>query len=125
LIASALKAAISNHVLSLTTGYDLLRETSRAVRERRQALGLRQLDLSRLSGVSIATLRRFESTGQIGFAGLAQLLVSCGMADAFLAGIKQPAPAATPISIQDFLANAPKPKRRVRLREPSQTSDGS
>jgi transcriptional regulator with XRE-family HTH domain len=103
-------------MLALITETDLLLRTALAVRERRQSLGLRQIDLAQRSGVAIATLRRFENTGQITFGGLAKLLVACGMADAFLAGLKPPVMAA-PASIGEFLAAAPKPRQRVRLRK--------
>ncbi len=102
-------------MLTLTTEADLLLRTAQTVRERRQTLGLRQVDLAERSGVAIATLRRFESTGQITFGGLAKLLVACGLADAFLAGIK-PKTVAAPASINEFLGNAPSPRRRVRVR---------
>lgn len=105
-------------MLSLTTEADVLTLTAKSLRERRQLLGLRQVDLAERSGVAIATLRRFESTGQITFGGLAKLLVACGLADAFLAGIK-PQPAAAPASIDEFLASAPSPRQRVRVRKTS------
>lgn len=61
------------------------------------------------------TLRRFERTGQIGFHGLAKLLVILGLADVFLVALKPPAPA--PRSIEDFLTSGSVPKRqRARLR---------
>lgn len=103
-------------MLSLTTEADVLTRTAKALRERRQALGLRQVDLAERSGVAIATLRRFENTGQITFGGLAKLLVACGLADAFLAGIK-PKTVAAPASIDEFLGKAPSPRRRVRVRK--------
>ena len=103
-------------MLTLTNESDLLLHTAKTVRERRQALGLRQVDLSERSGVAIATLRRFESTGRITFGGLAKLLVACGLADAFLAGLKPPTVAA-PASIDEFLASAPSPRRRIRVRK--------
>lgn len=103
-------------MLTLTTESDLLLSTAKTVRGQRQALGLRQVDLAERSGVAIATLRRFESTGQITFGGLAKLLVACGLADTFLAGIK-PTTVAAPASIDEFLAKAPSPRRRVRVRK--------
>jgi hypothetical protein len=65
--------------------------------------------------VSIATLRRFERTGQIGFMGFAKLLVSLGLADQWLATLKPTATA--PASIAAFLAaGKPRPPRqRVRV----------
>jgi transcriptional regulator with XRE-family HTH domain len=103
-------------MLSLKSEVDVLRETADAVRTQRRALGWRQTDLASRSGVAIATLRRFERTGQIGFQGLAKLLVSLGLADALLNALKPSAPA--PHDIDSFLAAGlpAKPRQRVRLR---------
>jgi transcriptional regulator with XRE-family HTH domain len=76
-------------MLSLKVESDLLREVPEILRERRLALGWRQTDLAGRSGVAIATLRRFERSGQITFQGLARLLVSLGMADRFLEALKK------------------------------------
>ena len=92
----------------------MLREVADSVRAHRLALQWRQEDLASKSGVSIATLRRFERSGQISFQGLAKLLVSLGLADSFLASLKRPETA--PMSIDAFL-NAGAPKRqRSRVR---------
>lgn len=103
----------SDHMLSLKTESDVLREIADSVRSHRLALGWRQDDLAQRSGVGIATLRRFERSGQIGFQGLAKLLVTLGLADNFLTALKRPADA--PKSIAAFLAaNQPaKPRRRA------------
>ena len=103
-------------MLSLKTEVDVLREVADAVRSQRVTLHWRQEDLATRSGISIATLRRFERTGQIGFLGLAKLLVTLGLADQVLAGLKRPEPA--PKSMEAFLASA-KPRRpRQRVRTP-------
>jgi len=103
----------SDHMLSLKTESDVLREIAAAVRSHRLALGWRQDDLAQRSGVGIATLRRFERSGQIGFQGLAKLLVTLGLADNFLNALKRPVEA--PKSIAAFLAaNQPaKPRQRA------------
>jgi len=102
-------------MLSLKSETDLLREFSDGVRQRRLLLDWRQADLAARSGVAIATLRRFERTGQIGFHGLAKLLVSLGLADALITALKPPAPA--PRSMKAFMAGNDAPKRqRARLR---------
>jgi len=69
--------------------------------------------LAQRSGVGIATLRRFERSGQIGFLGLAKLLVTLGLADNFLTALKRPADA--PKSIEAFIAlkGLAKPRRRA------------
>lgn len=101
-------------MLSLKTEADVLREVADSLRAQRMALAWRQEDLAIRSGVSIATLRRFERTGQIGFLGLAKLLVTLGLADSLLAGLKRPEPA--PTSMDAFLAPAKtrRPRQRVR-----------
>ena len=78
------------------------------------ALGWRQTDLAERSGVAIATLRRFERTGRIGFEGLARMLVTLGLADSFLNALKPPA--AGPTSIEAFLDAAPSRQPRQRAR---------
>lgn len=92
----------------------MLREAADFLRAHRLALGWRQDDLAERSGVAIATLRRFERSGQIGFQGFAKLLVSLGLADNFLATLKRPDSA--PQSIEAFLAagNTRKPRQRAR-----------
>ncbi|WP_084442200.1 helix-turn-helix transcriptional regulator [Termitidicoccus mucosus] len=100
-------------MLSLKNEADILRETRELIRAHRMALSWRQDDLAQRSGVGIATLRRFENTGRIGFSGLAKLLVALGLADKFIEALQQPKPA--PKSIDEFLATAP---TRARQRAP-------
>ena len=97
-------------MLSLKNETDIIREARDLIRAHRMALSWRQDDLAKRSGVGIATLRRFEGTGRIGFAGLAKLLATLGLADRFLDALKQPAPA--PKDINEFLAAAPSPVRQ-------------
>lgn len=104
-------------MLSLKTEADVLKETADSVRAQRVALNWRQEDLATRSGVSIATLRRFERTGQIGFLGLAKLLVTLGLADQLLAGLKRPE--AAPKTMEAFLAPTKTRRPRQRVRTPS------
>ena len=101
-------------MLSLKTESDMLREVADSLRAHRLALAWRQADLAGRSGVAIATLRRFERSGQIGFQGLARLLVTRGLADNFLAALQRPS--AAPKSIEAFLAagQATRPRQRAR-----------
>lgn len=103
-------------MLSLKTEADVLREVADLVRAQRVALSWRQEDLATRSGISIATLRRFERTGQITFLGLAKLLVTLGLADQLLAGLKRPEP--TPKSMEAFLAPGKTLRPRQRVRAP-------
>lgn len=97
-------------MLSLKSESDVVREARELIRAHRMALSWRQDDLAKRSGLGIATVRRFESTGRIGFVGLAKLLATLGLADRFLTALKPPAPA--PKNIDEFLAAAPAPVRR-------------
>lgn len=106
-------------MLSLKTESDVLRDVADSVRAHRLALHWRQDDLATKSGVSIATLRRFERSGQISFQGLAKLLVSLGLADSFLTSLKRPE--AAPKSIGAFL-KAEAPKRQRSRGRPAGTS---
>ena len=101
---------ISNHMLSLKNETDVIREARAWVRAHRLALSWRQSDLAKRSGLGIATVRRFESSGRIGLLGFAKLMTALGLADHFLAAMKSPSSA--PKSIAEFLAAAPAPVRR-------------
>jgi transcriptional regulator with XRE-family HTH domain len=107
-------------MLSLKTEPDVLREVADTLRAYRLALGWRQLDLADRSGVAIATLRRFEGSGKIGFQGLAKLLVTLGLADNFLSNFKRPTRA--PASIDDFLAANQPAKPRQRASSPGKSN---
>ncbi len=93
-----------------------MEEVAARVRGNRLALGWRQVDLAKRSGVAIATLRRFERSGQIGVAGLAKLLVSLGLVDDFLAALKPPRVA--PRSLEEFVREGSAPTRKRAPRGP-------
>ena len=97
-------------MLSLKNETDIVREARELIRAHRMALSWRQDDLAKRSGVGIATVRRFENSGRIGFAGLAKLLATLGLADRFLNALKEPA--TSPKNINEFLAAAPAPVRK-------------
>jgi transcriptional regulator with XRE-family HTH domain len=95
----------------------VIREIAGIVKAHRLNRNLRQLDLSEKSGVPLATLRRFERTGQIGLLGLARLLVSLGLVEHLISSFQKPLD--RPRSMKDFFAGSaakPPPKRaRQRL----------
>ena len=97
-------------MLSLKNEVDVLRQARELIRAHRMALSWRQDDLAQRSGVGLATLRRFEKTGRIGFSGLAKILVTLGLADKFLEALQQPKSA--PKNIDEFLATAPAQARQ-------------
>lgn len=103
-------------MVTLTNESDVLAALAAGIRGERIRLGWRQADLAERSGVPLRTLRKFETTGQVGTAALSRLLVSLGMADRFLVGCKAPPPA--PKSMEEFLASSlpPSVRKRVRLK---------
>ena len=103
-------------MLSLSTEFDVLRQTAATVKAHRLALRMRQRDLSEKSAVPIGTLRRFERTGNIGLIGLARLLVSLGLADHFVSSFKK-APEGPKSMASFFAESSTKPQRqRARVR---------
>lgn len=80
------------------------------MRERRLALSLTQVGLSKRSGVALATLRKFEQVGSISIDNLFKLMLVLGGLDET---IKASAPAQTEfVSIDDVLAEQVQPKRK-------------
>lgn len=61
--------------LSLLTPTEMAARLAERVRARRLVLGLRQQDVAERSGVSLASLRRFERTGLIAFDSLLKIAV--------------------------------------------------
>lgn len=59
--------------LWLESSTDVAKELAKRVKLRRQEKHLTQVDLSRKSGVPLATLRRFEQTGLISLQSLLQI----------------------------------------------------
>lgn len=100
-------------MISLINSQDVLQETAGVCRARRLALGWRQEDLAKRSGVGVATLRRFERSGAIGFELLARVLVSLGIADSFLNAMKPSGPQAV-ASVEEFLSGAQPIHQRKR-----------
>lgn len=101
-------------MLSLNTEFDVMRAVADSVRQHRLAQGLRQTDLTQKSGVAVATLRRFERTGQITFFGLAKLLTSLGLADAFIASLQRVPE--TPASTKEFMTGMARRRQRAPRR---------
>lgn len=73
------------------------------MRAHRLRLSLAQPELAKRSGVGVATLRRFERTGQISFRNLGRLLTSLGLIDSFLDSFKPVPP--SPPNIKSFLSD--------------------
>lgn len=68
---------ISNELL-LKTPVEQLETIARRFKELRLATNVRQADLAKRSGVGIATIRRFESGGNISVLNLSRLMTYLG-----------------------------------------------
>jgi transcriptional regulator with XRE-family HTH domain len=78
------------------------------MREARVALGLKQATLGARAGVALATLRRFEQTGDVSLKHLMRLCHALGRLDEF-ENVLRPPPAATMAELE---ARAFSPKRK-------------
>ncbi len=97
-------------MLSLMTTSEAQNVLSKNLRGRRLALGLTQAELSKRSGVALATLRKFEQTGAVSVENLFKLMVVVG-------GLQEIIGASAPTkseftSIDDVLSGTSKPIRK-------------
>ncbi|MBK1835863.1 helix-turn-helix transcriptional regulator [Azospirillum sp. YIM B02556] len=89
---------------------DLCRAVAKRAREMRLAADLTQEGLAARSGVSLGSLKRFESTGAISLESLARLAITLRAEDGF-GGLFSPRPFAT---MAEVLAVPPAKRRRGR-----------
>ncbi len=61
------------------TPRDICLDTARKTVARRKALRITQKELSGMTGVSFASVRRFETTGQIAFESLVKIAIALDM----------------------------------------------
>lgn len=94
---------------SLQTPKDVHGALAKKLRELRLAKGWRQATLAERSGVSLASLRRFETTGQISLQNLLNLAFALGRLDDFDTLFQQPE--ARSIAELEALENRPRRKR--------------
>ena len=87
---------------------ELALEVARYFRQARLERGHSRARASCLSGVPAATIRKFESSGQIAFRQLVMLSHAYGSPDALLALFPQN----TPQTLDDLLAMSEKPARQ-------------
>ena len=87
-------------------------ELARRVRDARLAIGLTQITLAKRSGVTLATLRRFEQTGLVSLNYLLRICHALGRLDEFDLLLRPP-PAPTMAALT-ARATEPKRKRGVR-----------
>lgn len=69
--------------LTMYSPVELAATVGRRARELRLAKGLRQTDLAAAAGVPVSTLKRFESTGDAGFAAVVRIALALGAEGAF------------------------------------------
>lgn len=98
--------------LQLSNPADAQRTLADRAREARLALGLKQATVATRAGVTLASLRRFEQTGEISFKHLTRILHALGRLDEMDA-LLRPAPAATMADLE-ARANQSRRKRGTR-----------
>lgn len=94
--------------IGMASSKDIGMDLARRVRERRLDAAWTQEGLANRSGVSLASLKRFERFGLISLEGLIRLAIALDCVDGFN-GLFQPKPYQT---LQDVLAQEAKSKRR-------------
>jgi transcriptional regulator with XRE-family HTH domain len=92
---------------------DVLAETARRFKALRLALGWTQEGLANRSGVSLGSLKRFESSGLIAFDSLLRLAFALGCLDRFH-NLAQNLTVQPVQSLDDLLARPPQRKRGRR-----------
>ena len=76
---------MNNQFYSIKTPNEICRDLAANVRSRRKETKLSQENLSRKSGVSLGSIKRFEQMGEISLAALVKLAVALGCEDDFAA----------------------------------------
>lgn len=98
----------------LISGPILASSLAQACKAKRQALGLRQSDLSGRCGVSEATIMRFERGGQIKLELFTRLAVALGLAESLVTALEQGTAKPPARTAAEFLRGN-QPRQRVRL----------
>lgn len=101
---------INNTMISLTTTSEAQEAIAHNLQEQRINMGLTQTGLAKRSGVSVATLRKFEQKGQISMESYLKLLIALGDLDKFLKATKPEQKSFN--SIDDVLAGKEQIKRK-------------
>jgi DNA-binding transcriptional regulator YiaG len=101
---------LNNAMISLTTTSEAQEAIAHNLQEQRINMGLTQIGLAKRSGVSVATLRKFEQKGQISMESYLKLLIALGDLDKFLKATKPEQKSFN--SIDDVLADKEQIKRK-------------
>ena len=109
LIAYILTIVNEGNLFSLRAPEGVAHELAQKVRQLRLARKWKQATLATRAGVTLASLRRFESTGQISLKSLLRISFALGRLDDFEALLHQPE--AGSIRELEALEARPKPQR--------------
>lgn len=93
---------------SLHTPERIAASLAARLRELRLARGWRQVTLAERSGVSLASLRRFERSGKVSLQNLLKLVFALGRLDDFDALLRRPRPA----TLAELEASETRPERK-------------
>lgn len=69
--------------LDQKTSYDIINDVASRVRQRRKECKLTQADLANKAGMSLASYKRFEQTGEISFHSLVNIGIALGYEEDF------------------------------------------
>ena len=97
---------------ALQTPTDIQRELAARVKARRLELNITQAELAERSGVSLGSLRRFESTGEISLRAFLELALVLGELKEFSALFR-------PLQTVSLFEEAPRPRQRSRKKSPA------
>lgn len=92
---------------ALQTPYDVQRELAARARARRLELNITQAELAERSGVSLGSLRRFETTGEVSLRAFLELAFILGELKEFSALFR-------PLRTVSLFEEPPRPRQRSR-----------
>ena len=98
-----------NDYLNIYTPSELKLEIAGRAKELRLQKRLKRTSLSEMSGVSVSSIKRFETTGEVAFASLLQIANVLGVLDEFASLFKVEKPMT--LSELEKLENGSKPLR--------------
>ena len=98
---------------ALQTPMDIQRELSARAKVRRLELNITQAELAERSGVSLGSLRRFETTGEISLRAFLELALILGELKEFSSLFR-------PLQTPSLFEEAPRPRQRSRKKILSQ-----
>lgn len=92
---------------ALQTPMDIQRELAARAKARRLELNITQAELAERSGVSLGSLRRFETTGEISLRAFLELALVLGELKEFSTLFR-------PLQTHSLFEEAPRPRQRSR-----------